>query len=181
MKISIGRISLRGTFPYKHGFNNEVKGSRKHVKTNLASGLIETKVMPKLLFAHRTCRINLISKNEEGNLWELLNWKQRVELCLRFGEALKVGTVDKEDYSIHLREVIAPETPSYISSITRSRYGVRCERYGEFQEYEKGITLEDAAVNIMQTSKSARERTLDVSTQIISRKFDISNREFLRR
>lgn len=51
-------------------------------ETNLAGRLVESKVMSEFLFAHSTERVNLVAKNEEGNLGEFLDRKQRVELGL---------------------------------------------------------------------------------------------------
>lgn len=78
----------------------------------LASGLVETQVMSKLLLAHRTRRVNLVAKDKERNLRELLDRKESVELGLRLCEPLEVGAVDKEDNAVDLGEVVAPEPAS---------------------------------------------------------------------
>lgn len=49
--------------------------------THLSSGLVKTQMMPQLLLADSTHSINLVTQDYEGNLGELLNGQQRVELC----------------------------------------------------------------------------------------------------
>ena len=66
--------------------------------------------MPELVLAHRSGRVNLVAEDKEGNLRELLDGKEGVELRLGLREPLKVGTVDKEDDTVDLREVVPPET-----------------------------------------------------------------------
>ena len=79
---------------------------------HLSSGLVQAKVMPQLLLADSSRSVNLVSKNEEGNLREFLNGQESVEFRLGLGEALKVGTVDEKDNAIDFREVVTPETAS---------------------------------------------------------------------
>ena len=86
---------------------------RDKCDTYLASGLVETQVMSELLLAHRTRRVNLVAKDKERNLRELLNRKESVELGLRLREPLEVGAVDEEDDAVDLGEVVAPEPASY--------------------------------------------------------------------
>ena len=66
--------------------------------------------MPELVLAHCSGRVNLVAEDKEGNLRELLDGKEGVELRLGLREPLKVGTVDKEDDTVDLREVVPPET-----------------------------------------------------------------------
>ena len=66
--------------------------------------------MPELVLAHGPWRVNLVAEDKEGNLRELLDGKEGVELRLGLREPLKVGTVDKEDDTVDLREVVPPET-----------------------------------------------------------------------
>jgi len=70
-------------------------------------------MMPQLLFAHGTRCINLVTKDQEGNLRELLNGQQGVELSFRLRKALEIGTVDEKDDAIDLGKVIAPEAASW--------------------------------------------------------------------
>lgn len=69
--------------------------------------------MPELVLTHGTRRVNLVTKNQERNLRELLDGEQSVELCLGLGESLEVRAVDEEDDAVNLGEVVAPEAASY--------------------------------------------------------------------
>ena len=69
--------------------------------------------MPKLILTHGTRRVNLVTKDQERNLRELLNGEQSVELRLGLGEPLEVRAVDEEDDAVNLREVVTPEAASY--------------------------------------------------------------------
>lgn len=68
--------------------------------------------MSELLLAYRTRRVDLVTKDEERNLRELLNGKESIELSLRLREPLKVGAVDEEDDAVDLGEVVTPEPAS---------------------------------------------------------------------
>lgn len=65
--------------------------------------------MPELVLAHSPRRVDLVAEDQEGDLRELLDGEQGVELRLGLGEPLKVGTVDEEDDAVDLREVVPPE------------------------------------------------------------------------
>ena len=67
-------------------------------------------MVPQFLFTDSTGCVDFISQNKERNFRELLDGKEGVELRLGLGEPLKVGTVDKEDDTVDLREVVPPET-----------------------------------------------------------------------
>lgn len=69
---------------------------------------MQTKVISEVLLAHRTRRVDLVAKNEERHLAELLDRQQRVKLGLALAESLVVRAVDKENNPVHLREVVAP-------------------------------------------------------------------------
>ena len=68
--------------------------------------------MPELVLAHSAWRINLVAQDKEGDLRELLNRQEGVELRLGLGEPFKIGAVDKEDDTVDLGEVVAPEAAS---------------------------------------------------------------------
>ena len=70
-------------------------------------------MMPQLLFADRTGRIDLVAENKEGDLGELLDGKKRVKLGLGFSESLKVGTVDEKYNTVNFWEVVAPKTAGW--------------------------------------------------------------------
>lgn len=73
--------------------------------------------MSELLLAHCTRRVNLVAKDKEWNLGELFDGKECVKLCLRLRKPLKVSTVDKEDDSVNLREVVTPESASWCFTV----------------------------------------------------------------
>ena len=83
------------------------------MQTYLAGGLVETQLMPELVFAHSTRRVDLVTEDQEGHLRELLDGEEGVELRLGLGEPFKVGTVNKEDDTIDLGEVVPPEAARY--------------------------------------------------------------------
>ena len=65
--------------------------------------------MPELFFAHRAGSVDLVAEDEERDLCELLDAQERIELCLALREALYVGAIDKEDDTVDLGEVVAPQ------------------------------------------------------------------------
>lgn len=101
---------------------------RKHsiprgISTNLASGLVETQVMPELLLTHSTRCVDLVTENKERNLGEFLDRKKSIQFRLGFGETFKVGRVDKEDDTVDLGEVVTPETTSCRKTNSKVRKG----------------------------------------------------------
>lgn len=66
-------------------------------------------MVPELLLADSTRGVNLVAENKEGNLRELLDREECVELSLRLGEPLEVGAVDEEDDAVDLWEVVLPQ------------------------------------------------------------------------
>ena len=69
--------------------------------------------MPELVLAHSAGCVNLVAEDKEGDLGELLNGEEGVKLRLGLGEPLKVSTVDEENDTIDLGEVITPEATSW--------------------------------------------------------------------
>ena len=68
--------------------------------------------MPELVLAHGAGCVNLVAEDKEGDLRELLDGEEGIELRLGLGEALKVGAVDEEDDPVDLGEVVPPEAAS---------------------------------------------------------------------
>jgi hypothetical protein len=92
------------------------------MEPNLASRLVESKMVSKFLLAHSTECINLVAEDEERNFGEFLDREQRVKLGLRLGETLVVGRVDQENDAIDLREVVTPETAGCVRNKWVSTY-----------------------------------------------------------
>ncbi|KAI0308998.1 hypothetical protein OF83DRAFT_1089378, partial [Amylostereum chailletii] len=63
-----------------------------------------TLVVSELLLTYGARSIDLVTKNEEGHLGELLDRGKTIEHGLRLGEMLKVGGINQEDNAIDLRE-----------------------------------------------------------------------------
>lgn len=107
-------------------------------------------MVPQLLLADCARGVDLVSKDEEGDFAELLNREESVQFSLGFRESFKVGTVNKEDNGINLREVVAPESASWVGH------------------------------SMMSLSKiyTAKKPTLLMSSKIISVEFDIANGQF---
>ena len=78
----------------------------------LAGSLIQPQMMPQLLLTDGPRRINLVAKDEERNLRQLLDGEKSIKLSLGLGKTLKVGTINQEDDTVDLREVVPPETAS---------------------------------------------------------------------
>ena len=56
---------------------------RLHSKSPyLSGGLVESKMMPQLFFTDSTGGVNLVTQDEEGNLSELFDREQGIELGL---------------------------------------------------------------------------------------------------
>ena len=65
--------------------------------------------MPEFLLAHSTRCVNLVSEDKERYLSKLLDAEESVKLGLAFRETLDVRTVNKEDDTVNLGKVVAPE------------------------------------------------------------------------
>ena len=65
--------------------------------------------MSELLLAHGARRVDLVAKDKERYLRELLDRKESVQLRLGLCETFEVGTVNQEDDTVYFGEVIAPE------------------------------------------------------------------------
>lgn len=90
-----------------------INNIRDSMTTYLASRLVESEVVPELLLADSAHGVNLVPKDQEGHLGQLLDGQEGVELRLGLGEALKVGRVDEEDDTVDFREVVAPEAAGW--------------------------------------------------------------------
>jgi hypothetical protein len=60
--------------------------------------------------------VNLVTQDQEGNLGELLHGQKRVELRLSLKETLIILSVNEENNSGNLREVVLPETTGLLMS-----------------------------------------------------------------
>lgn len=78
-------------------------------------------MVTELLLADGARCVNLVAKDEEGHLGQLLDRQKRVKLRLRLGEALVVSGVDKEDDAVNLGEVVTPEAASYDDNLETIR------------------------------------------------------------
>lgn len=76
----------------------------------LARCLIQTQLMPQLLFADGVGMIDLIPKHQEGDLCKFFHGKEGIELGFGLGESFDVLGVDKENDSVDFGEVVFPET-----------------------------------------------------------------------
>jgi hypothetical protein len=119
MKTSMGRMSVRGTLPCEMRENEETlvtvkqEMTDKKAKAHLSSRRVQSKRIPQLLLRHGSGRINLVTKNEEGDLVEFLNREEGVEFGLGLVEALRVLRVDEEDNAVDFGEVVLPEAASW--------------------------------------------------------------------
>lgn len=116
MKTSMGRMSVRGTLPYDGenrgaSVNKEDRAKRKRL-THLSSRRVQPKSVTKLLLRNGTGGVNLVTKNEEGNLVQLLNGEEGVKFRLGLVETLGVLRVDEEDDAVDFGEVVLPEAAS---------------------------------------------------------------------
>lgn len=74
--------------------------------------------MSQLLLGLGLGVINLVTKDNKGNLGKFLHGKEGIELGLDFGESDVVDSIDKEDDTINLGEVISPDTASYYKLVS---------------------------------------------------------------
>ncbi len=110
-------MSLRGTLPCNERCQKPLH-AEVHLRTYLASGLVQAQVMPELILAYRTRRVDLVAEDKERNLRELLDGEECVELRLRLGETLKVCAVNEEDDTVNLGEVVTPEAASCCGGVS---------------------------------------------------------------
>lgn len=134
----------------------------KRIITHLARGLVKTQIVPKLLLADSTGCVDLVTKNKERHLCELLDAEEGVEFGLALREALEVGTVDKEDDTVDLREVVAPQPTSF-----RSEYDIR--RVRQYATVSKTKTTTEGQL------------TLQMSTEIVCRELHVADSKLFRR
>lgn len=80
----------------------------------LAGGLVEPDSLAKLLFGNGAGSVDLVTKDQEWDLGELLDGKEGVKLCACLCESLVVLSVDKEDDAVNLGEVVLPKTTSLL-------------------------------------------------------------------
>jgi len=76
----------------------------------LAGSLVETKLVSELVLTDGTGVVNLVTKNQEGSLGEVLHGQKSIELSLALNETLGILGIDKEDNAGNLGEVILPQT-----------------------------------------------------------------------
>lgn len=86
------------------------------LKRNLAltRGLVQSKLVAKLVLANSIGVVDLVSEDQEGNLGQLLHGKEGVELGLGLGETLVVLGVNEEDDTANFGEVVLPQATSYL-------------------------------------------------------------------
>lgn len=130
MKISMGRISPKGTLPChsiekedrKVSFpfplssakqptkrKNKDKLERK-IKTHLPSRRVHSQSVPQLLLTNGPRRINLVTQDQEGDFRQFLDGEEGVQLGLGFVETFRVLRVDEEDDTVYFREVVLPKS-----------------------------------------------------------------------
>jgi hypothetical protein len=63
-----------------------------------------------LVLRHGIGVINLIPKDNEWDFGELLHRQEGIELGFRFGQAFVILSVDKENDTVDLGEVVLPES-----------------------------------------------------------------------
>lgn len=73
---------------------------------------MKAKSVTELLLRDGTGGVNLVTENKEGNLVELLDGEEGVELGFRLVEALRVLRVYEEDDAVDFGEVVLPEAAS---------------------------------------------------------------------
>ena len=78
----------------------------------LARRLVQTELMTEFILRHGIRVIDLVAKDKEWDLGQLLHREESVELGLGLGESLVVFGVNKEDDTVYFGEVISPNTAS---------------------------------------------------------------------
>lgn len=69
---------------------------------------MHAEAVPQLFLADGARGVDLVAEDEERDLAELLDRKQRVELSLGLVEALRVLRVDEKDDAVDFGEVVLP-------------------------------------------------------------------------
>jgi hypothetical protein len=70
-------------------------------------------MVTQLILTHSIRVIDLVSKNEEGDLGEFFHGEERVKLGFGFGEAFVVFGVDEKDDAAYFGEVVFPEAAGW--------------------------------------------------------------------
>lgn len=81
----------------------------RQTETHLSCSLVQADGRPQVLLRYGPGCINLVSENEEGDLAQLLDAQQRIELGPRLAKALVVLRVDHEDNAVNFWEVVLPQ------------------------------------------------------------------------
>jgi len=76
----------------------------------LTGCLVETEFVPQLVLGDGVGVINLVTKDKEGGLGEILHGKKSIKFSLALGESLRVLGIYKEDNTRNLREVVLPQS-----------------------------------------------------------------------
>jgi hypothetical protein len=105
--------------------------------------LVQTKLVSKLVLAHSIGVVNLVSEDQEGDLGQLLDGEEGIELDLGLGESLVILGVDEEDNSANFGEVVPPEAAGYIIIRIRNALSIsrRSNRGGGGMTVGTGLTL----------------------------------------
>lgn len=89
----------------------------------LSCGLVQAQLPAQLVLGHGVRVVDLVTKNHEGHLAQLLHRQEGVELGLGLGEPLEVLGVHEEHDAVDFGEVVSPQTAGCCSSSsTESAY-----------------------------------------------------------
>jgi hypothetical protein len=96
----------------REGQSTEKRKKSGRRLTHLSSRRVQPKSVTKLLLRNGTRSVDLVTKNEEGNLVQLLDSEEGVKFRLGLVEALGVLRIDEEDDTVDFGEVVLPEAAS---------------------------------------------------------------------
>jgi hypothetical protein len=72
--------------------------------------LVKAKLVSQLVLGDSVRVVDLVAQDDEGDLGELFHREKGIELGLGLCESLVVLGIDKEDDTVNIGEVIAPDT-----------------------------------------------------------------------
>jgi len=109
---------LSVSLPLEDAAHEELQGAPVQLAPRhlpLAGGLpVQPEHLSELVLSGSAGSVNLVSKDENGTIAQLLVSQQRLQLNLALAEPCPITTVHQEHDGVHRGEVILPDSPGLV-------------------------------------------------------------------